>query len=259
MKKLTNHTAKVVAAIHGLAFTVFYIIEKLLAEFVYPWMQQAIGKVLYVVITIVVAPFLYKGLAALVQKLYDKHLLNKNPKLKIAGEWYHVHVPHYMGNVDYSLNRLSVGKTTISRQFSDFTFVGNNKRCYFRDGQIVLGDENSTHWYTKATKLSDENDFDLIEIYEAKTRGTPMVTVDKCPCCNTAFDNPVQLAEAENYRHGIHKLNIVTEGGTTYLKGEYSDCWPSLKTGELYFFRTKEECDAVILDYFTKAQQQTKK
>ncbi len=223
MKKLTNHTAKVVGSIHALAFTVFYIIEKLLAEFVYPWMQDVLGKALYVVITILVAPFLYKGLASLVQMGYDKHLVKSNPKLNISGDWYHVHIPHYMGNVDYSMGRLSVGKTTISRQFSDFTFVGNNQRCYWQDGKIVLGEQNSTHWYTKATKLSDENDFDLIEIYEAKTKGTPMVTVDKCPCCQTAFDTPVQLAEAENYRHGIHKLNIVTEGGTTYLKGEYSD------------------------------------
>ena len=255
MKKLTNHTAKALVAIHGIAFTVFYIIEKLLAEFFYPWMQQTLGKTWYVIITIVVAPFLYKFLAMIVQWVYDKRMVAKNKKLDISGTWYHVHIPHYMGSVDYSLGRLSVGTTTVSREFNDFTFAGDNRRCYWQDGKIVLGEENGTHWYTKASKLSDENDFDLIEIYEAKTRGTPMLTADKCPCCHTAFDKPIQIAEAENYRHGIHKLNIVTEGGKTYLKGEYSDCWPSLKTGELYFFRTEEERDAVIADYFVKASK----
>ena len=166
-----------------------------------------------------------------------------------------MHIPHYLGKEDYSQEKLSAGTTTISRDMKDFTFVGNNEKYYMLNGKLVSKNENSTHWYTKATKLSDENDFDLIEIYEAKTKGTPIKTFDACPYCKTQFASPVQIQEAERFRHGIHKFDIVeTNGKCVQIKGEYSDCWPSLKNGELILYRSEKERDERIKLFFEEAE-----
>lgn len=256
MRKIRNTSAATMTAIHGLAFTVFYIVEQLLSELVYPYLEAHIPKALYIAISAVVAAVLYSGVFLLIRKTYDSVLVKKDNRLKIEGTWYHVHIPHLMGKEDYSQVRLSVGETTVSRELMDFTFVGDNERCYMQpDGTLLCKAENATHWYTKATKLSDENDFDIIEIYEAKTRGEPTISVEFCPCCHTKFDKPLRITEAQGFRHGIHKLDIKNENGRMYMRGEYSDCWPSLKTGELFFFRTKEERDEKIYEFFENAAQ----
>lgn len=256
MKKINNTSATTISAIHGLAFTVFFIVEQFLSELIYPYLETHIPKALYIAISAVVAAVLYSALFFLIRTIYDIRLVKKDRRLKIEGLWYHVHIPHYMGKEDYSQIRLSVGTTNISRELMDFTFVGNNERCYLNeDGSLLLKSENATHWYTKATKLSDENDFDIIEIYEAKTKGNPTINVEFCPCCKTKFDTPVEITEAERFRHGIHKLDIKEENGVTYIKGEYSDCWPSLKTGEIFFFRTEKERDEKIYEFFNNAKE----
>ncbi len=256
MKKIKNTSAITVSAIHGLAFTVFFVLEQFLSELVYPYLENHIPKALYIAISAVVAALLYSVTYTVIHKIYERFLIKNDTRLKIDGTWYHVHIPHYMGREDYTQVRLSVGKTTVSRDLMDFTFVGNNERCYQNeDGSLLLKTENATHWYTKATKLSDENDFDLIEIYEAKTMGNPTIEVEACPCCKTKFETPIEITEAERFRHGIHKINIVEDEGNSYLKGEYSDCWPSLKTGEIYFYRTIKERDEKIYEFFNNAKE----
>ncbi|MBQ8685939.1 MAG: hypothetical protein IJ514_07195 [Clostridia bacterium] len=254
MKNVNNTSASTLSKIHGIAFTVFFIIEQILSELVYPYLETVISKPLYIAISAVVAAVLYSALFFVVRAVYDFMLTRKDKRLQIDGLWYHVHIPHYMGKEDYSQVRLSVGTTTVSRDLLDFTFVGNNERCYMTDGKLDIRSENATHWYTKATKLSDENDFDIIEIYEAQTRGNPTISVESCPCCRTKFETPVELSEAERFRHGIHKIDVKQENGKTYLKGEYSDCWPSLKTGELFWYRTAEERDEKAREFFEAAE-----
>lgn len=256
MKQLRNGSAAALSAIHGIAFTVFFVVEQILDELAYPYLEAHMAKPLFIAISAVVAAGLYSGLFILVKLLYDAVLVLRDERMRIDGLWYHVHIPHYMGSEDYTQERLSTGITTVSRELMDFTFVGNNERCYMQsDGTLHFVSENATHWYTKATKLSDENDFDIIEVYEAKTRGNPIRRVDACPCCKTRFDTPVTITEAESFRHGIHKLDVRTENGVTYIKGEYSDCWPSLKTGEVFFYRTKAERDAKIHEFFAEAAE----
>lgn len=255
MKNLNNSTAGVISKIHGLTFTVFFIIEQLLSEFLYPFLQENTTKAVYIAISAIIAACLYGVLYIIVSFLFDLSLKRKDKRLYIEGQWYHVHIPHFMGKEDYTQKRLSVGTTTISRNLMDFTFVGNNIRCYYTDDKLDFKQENPTHWYTKATKLSDENDFDLIEIYEAKTQGNPVISVESCPCCRTKFNQPIEITEAEKFRHGIHKFDIKTENGKTYIKGEYSDCWPSLKTGELYFYRTEQERDQRVREFLSKQKK----
>lgn len=255
MKNINNTSVGAISKIHGLAFTIFFIIEQVLSEFLYPFLEENLHKALYLAISAVLAAFLYGFLFIVVKAIFDFSLRKKDTRMNIVGLWYHVHIPHHMGYEDYSQKRLSIGTTEISREFTDFTFVGNNIRCYYTDNKLDFRKENPTHWYTKATKLSDENDFDLIEIYEAKTKGNPTLTVESCPCCKTKFDSPVEITEAEKFRHGIHKFDIINENGSTIIKGTYSDCWPSLKTGELFFYRTEEERDQRILEFFENASR----
>lgn len=256
MKQLKNTSAEALTAIHGLSFTVFFIIEQLLDELAYPYLATHLAKPLFIAISAIIAAGLYAGLFLLIRWLYNAVIVRSNARMNIEGLWYHVHIPHRMGEEDYTQARLSAGTTTVSRDLLDFTLRGDNERCYQQpDGSLLFKRENATHWYTKATKLSDENDFDLIEVYEAKTKGEPVRQVNECPCCRTRFDTPVILTEAEPFRHGVHKIDIKTENGVTVMQGEYSDCWPSLKTGEIFFYRTRQERDERIRRFFADAEE----
>lgn len=256
MKKLKNASVAATSAIHGIAFTVFFVIEQVLDASAYPYLATHLAKPLYIAITAIVAAGLYSGLFLIIKWLYNAIIAKMDARMDIEGLWYHVHVPHRMGQEDYTQPRLSVGTTEVSRELMDFTFRGDNERCYqLPDGSLQFKRDNVTHWYTKATKLSDENDFDIIEVYEATTKGDSARTVNECPCCRMHFDTPVILAEAEKFRHGVHKIDIITKGRATVMQGEYSDCWPSLKTGEIFFYRTKEERDERIRRFFADAEE----
>ena len=77
-----------------------------------------------------------------------------------------------------------------------------------------------------------------------------------CPCCYSEFETPIEIQEAEKFRHGIHKIDIITEDNKVVsMRGEYIDCWPSLKHGEILFFKTEEERDACIKEFFETAEE----
>jgi len=257
MKDIKNSSVGIVSAIHSLTFTVFFIVETILSEFFYPWLNDNTPKGVAIFVTAVIAAILYSLVYFIVKLIYNFILLKKEPKLKIDGTWYHVHIPHTMNcSYDYSYNEISCGKTKVSRNFYDFTFVGDNKKYYVKNGSVVSKMGDATHWYTKATKLSDENDFDIIEIYEAKTNGQLRKKLKSCPCCKTEFENPIEIQEAEKFRHGIHKIDIVMDGKKVEsMKAEYIDCWPSHKHGSLLFFKTKEEMEACVKEYFEGKEQ----
>lgn len=256
MKKIQNDTAKTLGVIHGTAFTAFFVVDKILTQIAYPAIEKRTSKVLMIALSAVIAVFLYSTVYYVVKKIYDVFLLKKEPKLNISGKWYHVHIPYYLDKPDYSQKRLSAGTTMVSRELKDFTFVGDNKKYSFNNGEIAVASENSTHWYTKATKLSEENDYDIIEIYEAKTKGDTEREVTSCPYCKNKFDVPIPVREVEPFRHGVHKINIVEENGqVSMMTASYSDCWPSLKCGELKFFKTEAERDECIKEFFAHSQQ----
>ena len=198
---------------------------------------------------------MYSILFFVVKLIYDFILKKKNDKLLIEGVWYHVHIPCYMGMEDYSYNQLSCGTTRVTRKLFDFTFVGDNRKFLLCEGQIVKKDQNTTHWYTKATKISDENDFDIIQVYEARTTGTQQKEIKECPCCKSKFEEPVIIQEAERFRHGIHKISIIdTDPKHIMMQAEYSDCYPSFKSGMLLFYRTEKERDDRVKEFFACAK-----
>lgn len=256
MKQLKNASAEAQSAIHGIAFTVFFIIEQLLSEFLYPYLETHIAKPLYLAISAVVAAVLYSGLFFTIRLLYNLIVLMKDKRMRIGGVWYHVHVPYCMGKEDYTQERLSIGTTTVSRVLKDFYFDGENKPQDIRSSGSSSADDSipGTRWHTKAI-MSDENDFDIIEVYEATTKGEPTRRVDSCPCCKTKFSTPITLTEAEKHRYGVHLLRIKVKDGAMMMQGEYSDCWPSLKTGAIFFYRTKEERDERVQRFFAAAEE----
>ena len=254
MKNIVNKTANTVATLHGTTFTVFFIIDTVLNEFLYPYMEKHLtSDALRVFITAVIAAFLYSAIYFVVKAIYDGIILKKDKKMDIAGKWYHVHIPHVFGRVDYSKKKLRAGVTVISRELYDFTFVGDN---YYSlkdaSGNLIEDHSDDTRWYTKTSKLSEINDFDMIEIYEAKTKNAVVTDVKECPCCRTKFDQPKRIQEAERFRHGIHKFDMILDenGKCNKIVGEFSDCWPSLKSGDLILFRNKEERDQYVTQYF---------
>ncbi|MBO7345045.1 MAG: hypothetical protein J6U92_03800 [Clostridia bacterium] len=257
MKEIKNTTANALSAIHGITFTIFFIVDSVFNEFLYPFLESIMHKAIAIALTAIIAAVLYSIVFFIVKFVYDFMLKRKNEKLSIEGTWYHVHIPCCMGLEDYSYNQLSCGTTHVTRNLFDFTFVGDNCKFTVYDGEIVRKDQNATHWYTKATKLSDDNDFDIIQIYEARTAGTQQRELKECPFCKSHFEEPVVIQEAEKFRHGIHKISIITtDSKKTTMKAEYSDCYPSFKNGMLLFYRTEKERDDRVKEFFICAKMQ---
>ncbi|MBQ9756618.1 MAG: hypothetical protein IJV99_03365 [Clostridia bacterium] len=255
MREIKNTTAIALSAIHGITFTVFFIVDSVFNEFLYPFLESIMHKALAIAITAVIAAVLYSIVFFVVKTIYDLIIKRKDKRLSIDGVWYHVHIPCHLGKEDYSYKQLSCGATNVSRNLYDFTFVGDNRKYSVYNGEIVVRDENATHWYTKSIKMSDENDFDLIEIYEARTAGIPHRELVSCPFCKSCFDEPVTIQEAEHFRHGIHKISIITtDPKKIYMRAEYSDCYPSFKSGVLLFYRTEKERDDRIKEFFLNAE-----
>lgn len=255
MKDIQNTTANTLSTIHGITFTVFFIVDTVLNVFLYPLLETFMHPGIVLAIQTVIAAVLYAIVFFIVKAIYDFILVKKDKRLTITGKWYHVHVPYIMGKEDYSITKLSCGTTKVSRNLHDFTFVGDNRKFTVVNGEILKSDDNATHWYTRATKLSDENDFDIIHIYEARTSGTQTREIQSCPFCKSKFDDPVEIEEAGVFRHGIHKIDIIEgEGDILEMKAEYSDCYPSFKNGKLFFYRTEQERDKRVKEFFACAE-----
>ena len=261
MKQITNHTANAVAKIHGTTISVFLIANMFVGSFLngelFPQLLSTISPTWLTLIGAIIDATLYTGIFYLVRFIFDFILVKKNKKLDIAGRWYHVHVPRSLGELDYSAIRLSAGYTDISRNLYDFTFDGHNKHFKYINGEVISINDYSTHWFTKAMKFADLNEFDLIEIYEADSKGKSIKQLDRCPCCKTDFATPVQISDSENFRYGIHTFKFIdngNDGKCDKIEAEFTDCWPSLKNGDLHFFRTEKERDEFIKEYFITAE-----
>lgn len=256
VNKLENKTAGAIAGIHGLTFTLFVIVQAVLSEILYPILQQQITiKALFIGIEAVISAILYVVLNKyVVRPIYDFIILKENKNMKIKGHWYHVHIPTLLnGEDDLSLNRLRGGETEINRDLYDFTLRAQNWYLFPDDnGKICENRSNTTRWQTKATYSSDMNDMDIIEIYEANTTAQQAHTFETCPCCKTTFDKPLDIPIANQHRYGVHKFDVEMDdkGRVVKIVGTFSDCWPSLKIGNLYLFKTEQERDERVRKYF---------
>lgn len=259
MNSISNKSAKVLAWLNGITFSVFYIINKILEQVIYPNLEQKINSIgIMIFITAVIAAFLYTGLFYLIKTIYKLLKFKvKSKKFDISGKWFHVHIPFNINDVDYTKASLRAGETKIKQELFDFTFMGDNYSYSLNNTDFEIDKSNATHWYTRATKFCEENDFDIIQIYEAKTKKNTKISLTKCPCCLTSFKTPKEVCEASEFRHGIHKLRLLTDndGKCNKIDGEYSDSWPSLKRGDIIFFRSETDRNKEIENYFKKAEK----
>lgn len=243
---------------HGLAFSLVFLIQEVLDEIIYPWLEATAGKAVYIAIAGVVSLVLYFLVFETIKVLYHLIYTKFDEYPNIEGHWYQVHIPHHFDESkgeDYSHTKISIGETTVCRDWADFAFKGQNCRCTVSDGEIVtLGDETPTTWHTKTTMISGEKNNPVItEVYQANTTNPQDHAVDICPYCKTVFDKPLSLPEVKGgKRFGIHIIDTISSG---YMEGDYSDCYPSHKRGKIYFYRTEEERDARVRQYFAIAEK----
>lgn len=258
MNSISNKSAKIVGWLNGITFTVFYIINEVLQNVLYPGMKEKIDKLwITILVTAVISAGLYAGLYFFIKFIYVFFEFKiKCKRCDIGGKWYHLHIPYTIDDIDYSKACIRAGETYIKRELFDFTFVGSNYSYHKKaDGNFSVDKSNSTHWHTRATKFCEENDFDIIQIYEAKTKKNTKTLLNVCPCCMTEFTEKKEICEAGEFRHGIHKLRLIVDskGKCNKIEGEYSDSWPSLKRGDILYFRKEEDRDNEMENYFAAA------
>ena len=76
MKKINNLTSNVVTKVHALTFTVFFIIDAVLNELFYPFLEKELSSdALRIFITAVIAAFLYSALYVIIKKKLFKVIL----------------------------------------------------------------------------------------------------------------------------------------------------------------------------------------
>ena len=124
MNNATNHSVKTVFWITSINFTLFNIIQNIL-DYYLPKLSDGIFKV---VVVVIVSEFLYFTISFLVKFCIDKYYipLKSKKKFKLEGKWYHIHIPHFLNNIDDGRHNLSCGTTIIRRDLYDFSFEAQN-------------------------------------------------------------------------------------------------------------------------------------
>lgn len=249
-----NKTSKTVAALHGIAFTLFFIISKLLDYVFYPMLSRAVNsEIVLIGISAVLSAFLYGIIYTAASQIYKIYYFRfKEKNLYLKGVWYHVHIPYDI-NKRLSVPAVRGGVTTIDQSFFDYKFRGENVSYRYDNDRLTEDTSRATSWSYKFTGL-DESDKTVYGCYGATSANDFYKEYTICPKCASRFETPKKLLESRNERLGIHKLNITVENGKQVLKGRYSDTWPSASNGMIYFFRTKEERDAFTVKYFEECR-----
>ena len=244
VNKIKNHTASAIAKLHGLTFICFeiaYISADKIVNVYLPdaWWGVALG-ILYDALSVAI---IYWSIYYLLKYIYNK-IIDRNTKFDIDGEWYHVHIPH----IRTERPSLSAGVTYITRNLKDFTFYSLNYDFYVKNGEVTQkNDEWKTQWFTETSEICDDNnEIDIVEVYKAVSNEEQTIEVDKCPICKSCLTEAIP--ESKEHRYGIHKYKI--HKNQDIIVCDYSDCWPSLKSGKLYLYKDKAERDKKIREYF---------
>ena len=82
MKNIQNSSAKTTSQLHGLTFTVFFIVESVINELLYPILEEHLSKPLFLAISAIIAAGLYGTIYAIVSKIYNTILIKKETKLR---------------------------------------------------------------------------------------------------------------------------------------------------------------------------------
>lgn len=248
---IKNHTASAIAIVHTISFGIFdvgyIILERVLRTYLPDIWWAEVLKAGFVALAYVI---IYK----IVKAIYNYLISLFNPKFDIEGEWYHVHIPNDFLNDNVVVRKtLSAGVTTIKRDLNDFTFNSDNYDFSVGksdNGEVVVKQGNviRTHWCTETSEICDGNDFNIVEVYRARSERRQTIEISECPICHSRFENEKYLEEASDYRYGIHMYRIDTRNNMIIC--DYSDCFPSLKSGKMYLYKTEEERNKKIIKYF---------
>lgn len=245
---IKNHTAQTIALVHSLSFGIFEVLYILLDYFLGMYLPDMLwGKLLEAIFCGCAYWCIYKIVKLVVEKMW----ISKKTKYKIEGIWHHVHIPH-----TWDEKKLSAGKTTIKREVNDFTFSGENFHYNVEGGKAVRkGIDTRTEWYTETSEICDDNnEMDIIEIYKAVSGEVQKIPSNECPLCKCKLPEDKERPEqAGRIRHGIHIYKIKKDKDEIVC--QYSDCYPSLKSGVLYLYKDEARRDERIMEYFeTQAQ-----
>lgn len=212
---------KFILAMHGLVFSLFLIVNRIIEEKVYnflqdvlqlPWAVEVCDLVLSAVLYVLIYNIVY-----FVRKLIAFY--GQKEVLRLSGKWYHLHIK-YDENGKPKPDGLRPGKTEVKQDLYEIYFSAKNHNCLLLDDGTIdwLEDErNDTSWESWSVDWNGQNK--LVTCYKASTQ--------------------VKDNEEFTERYGIHKLEILGKGRK--MKGIFADEYPSKSRGEIYFFRTEKE------------------
>lgn len=216
-----NKKKAFIFAMHGLVFSVFLIINRLIDESLYAFLQEKLQLAWAVeVCDLLISAFLYVAIYKFffsVQKLLAYFV--KKDIFYLRGKWFHLHIKHDETGKPLP-NGLRPGKTRIKQDMYELRFIAENHKCVLKDDGTIewIDDErNDTEWNSWSVDWDGKQK--LVTCFKASTQ--------------------VKETEELTERYGIHKLEILAGGKK--MKGTFADEYPSKSKGEIYFFRTEKE------------------
>jgi len=270
VKSLKNPTAQKIKSTHELTFALFAFAQGIAIHLLTYWQTVSPGlEIVKFLITLIIDTFLYIAIYTIVKQVQEIRIDQKQKQFSIQGLWYHIHIPHFLGEIDYNHDTLRCGMTVIRRDLYDFSMSACNysfkidEKSGKKSALIqleVTTDSPKTEWHTIISELSDSTDasYDLIQIYRANSTVDARMKIRKCPCCQSDFETEITVPKAEKFRYGIHKFRVadsIANSSFARIEGTYEDCWPSLNCGEILLFRSKDERDKKALAYFDERKK----
>lgn len=220
--------------LHGIVFTIFMILNTLINDYVYAFLESFIHLAWLVsVCDLFVSGFLYVGIYTVVYFLYKYVIVRvKKEILNVKGTWYHVHIKKNDEGV-IKADFLRAGETEITQDLYDLKFSAVNYSYKLDEsGKVVKEDDmrSNTGWNSWAVDWDGKDK--IITCFKAKTA--------------------VKVGNEYTNRHGIHRLTVAEDRQT--MSGDFADEYPSCNRGEIYFFRSQEKMEEFIKNFLSKNQ-----
>ena len=218
--------------LHGTVFTFFMILNSMINEYVYNFLENVIHLPWLVAICdLIVSGFLYVGIYAIIYFIYKYFIVRiKKEVLNVKGTWYHVHIKKNDQGV-IKTDFVRAGKTEVKQDLYDLKFSAINHSYTVDENEQIIKDDDmrsATGWSSWAVDWDGQ---------------------DKIVTCFKA-NTPVKIGNEYTNRHGIHRLTVSEDGCMIY--GDFADEYPSSNRGEIYFFRSEEKLHEFIKTFFRK-------
>lgn len=218
--------------LHGLVFTVFMIINMVIEDYIYAFLEGVIGLPWLVAIAdLFVSGFLYVGIYTAVYFVYKFFVVKiKHEIHDLKGKWYHVHIKRNDEGIIKS-DFLRAGVTEVTQDLYDVKFKAINNSYFVNDcGEVECDDDTRSNTGWSSWSVDWDGRDKLVTCFKANT--------------------PVKVDGEYTNRHGIHRLTVSPDG--QIISGEFADEYPSKNRGEIYFFRSEEKFVGFIKTFFRK-------